>query len=206
MHINEIEELKKNPILRKKIEEIGMIKFIKQDEIILREDAYINSIPILLSGLLKITRADNEGKDLLMYYIEPGESCVMSMLGGLYNERSHIKATAEENSELLLIPISESEKWIKEFPEWSIYFFRIFQRRFEELLSVVESLAYQKMDVRLLQHLQKKSQLNHNKVIITTHQQLAEELGTVREVVSRVLKMMEKEGLVQLSRNKITLM
>ncbi len=206
MLIAEIEDLKKNPALRQKIESIGVIKFIKQDEVILREDAYINSIPILLSGLLKITRSDVEGKDLLMYYVEPGESCVMSMLGGLYNEKSHIKATAEENSELLLIPIAESEKWIKEFPEWSIYFFRIFQRRFEELLNVVESLAYQKMDVRLLQHLQKKSQLNQSKIIITTHQHLAEELGTVREVVSRVLKMMEKEGLVQLSRNKITLM
>ena len=149
MEIDDIEELKRNPELREKISKIGVLKSIKQDDIILREDTYINSIPILLSGALKVTRKDSDGKEFLIYYIKPGESCVMSLLGSMYAEKSHIQAVAEEDSELLIIPISASTEWIKEFPEWTSYFFRIFQKRFEELLQVVDSVAFQKMDTRI---------------------------------------------------------
>ncbi len=206
MQIDEIEELRKNPELRAKIEQFGVIKQIKQDDVILREDSYINSIPILLSGALKVTRKDADGKEFLIYYIKPGESCVMSLLGSMYSEKSHIQAIAEEDSELLVIPISASSEWIKEFPEWTTYFFRIFQKRFEELLQVVDSVAFQKMDTRIFNFLVKKSEINNNKTIQITHQQIADELGTVREVVSRILKQLERENQIKLARNNITLL
>ncbi len=206
MKIDDIEELHKNPALRAKIEELGVIKHIKQDDILLREDSYINSIPILLSGALKVTRKDSDGKEFLIYYIKPGESCVMSLLGSMYAEKSHIQAIAEEDSELLIIPISASADWIREFPEWTAYFFRIFQKRFEELLQVVDSVAFHKMDTRILSFLQKKSEINQHKSIQITHQQIADELGTVREVVSRILKQLEREGQILLARNNITLL
>lgn len=206
MKIDDIEELKKNPLLREKISKIGILKSIKQDDIILREDTYINSIPILLSGALKVTRKDSEGKEFLIYYIKPGESCVMSLLGSMYAEKSHIQAIAEEDSELLIIPISASTEWIKEFPEWTSYFFRIFQKRFEELLQVVDSVAFQKMDTRIFNFLLKKSEINNSKTIQITHQQIADELGTVREVVSRILKQLERDNQIKLARNNITLL
>lgn len=206
MNIDDIEELKKNPELRAKIAQMGIIKHIKQDDIILREDTYINSIPILLFGALKVTRKDADGKEFLIYYIKPGESCVMSLLGSMYAEKSHIQAIAEEDSELLIIPIASSTEWIREFPEWTAYFFRIFQKRFEELLQVVDSVAFQKMDMRIINFLQKKSEINNNKSIQITHQQIADELGTVREVVSRILKQLERENQIKLARNNITLM
>lgn len=205
MNIDDIEELRKNPLLRAKIEQFGVLKHIKQDDIILKEDTYINSIPILLSGALKVTRKDSEGKEFLIYYIKPGESCVMSLLGSIYSEKSHIQAIAEEDSELLIIPISASTEWIREFPEWTAYFFRIFQKRFEELLQVVDSVAFQKMDMRIFNFLQKKSEINNSKVIQITHQQIADELGTVREVVSRILKQLERDNQIKLARNNITL-
>ncbi len=206
MRIEDIEEFKKNPDLKAKILQFGAIKSFKQDDIILREDSYINSIPILLSGTLKVTRRDADGKEILIYYIKPGESCVMSLLGSMHEEKSQIQAIAEEDSELLIIPISASTQWIKEFPEWSAYFFRIFQKRFEELLQVVDSVAFKKMDTRILDFLIKKTEINHTKVINITHQQIADELGTVREVVSRILKQLEKEGQIKLARNNITLL
>lgn len=206
MRIEDIEEFRKNPALKAKIVEFGTIKNFKADDIILREDAYINSIPILLSGALKVTRRDAEGREILIYYIKPGESCVMSLLGSMYEEKSHIQAIAEEDSELLIIPISSSSQWIKEFPEWSAYFFRIFQKRFEELLLVVDSVAFKKMDTRISDFLIKKGEISNSKTIQITHQQIADELGTVREVVSRILKQLEKEGQIKLGRNQITLL
>ena len=112
----------------------------------------------------------------------------------------------EEDAEILLIPIEKAGEWIKEFPEWTDFIFTLYQKRFEELLEVVNAVAFQKLDARLLNLLNQKADLFHSKEISITHQQLADELGTTREVVSRVLKQIEKSKLIILSRNKISLM
>jgi CRP/FNR family transcriptional regulator, anaerobic regulatory protein len=129
----------------------------------------------------------------------------MSFLGGIHNETSKIKAIVEEDAEILFIPVEKASEWVKKFPEWSDFIFKLYHKRFEELLSVVNAIAFQKLDERLLQLLTQKSKLTHSKEIVVTHSQLAEELGTAREVISRVAKQMENEGLIRLSRNKITL-
>jgi CRP/FNR family transcriptional regulator len=151
-------------------------------------------------------RTDANGHEILLYYITAGESCIMSFLGGIHDETSKIKAIVEEDAEILLIPVDKASEWVKKFPEWSDFIFKLYHKRFEELLSVVNAIAFQKLDVRLLHLLKQKSELANSKEIKVTHQQLAEELGTAREVVSRVAKQMENEGLIHLSRNKITLM
>jgi len=193
-------------LLNKEVYQSGVIKSFLAGSIILDFNAYIKSIPIVLSGSIKVIRTDEDGRDILLYYIKPGESCIMSILAGIHNNTSKIKAIVEEDVELLLIPVDKASQWLKEFPEWTDYILTIYQKRFEELLDVVNSVAFQKVDVRLFHLLNQKSSLFQTKNISITHQQLADELGITREAVSRVLKQMEKQKLISLSRNKISLL
>jgi CRP/FNR family transcriptional regulator len=150
-------------------------------------------------------RTDDDGREILLYYIQSGESCIMSFLGGLHQDTSKVKAMAEEDTEILFIPIDKVRLLIREYPEWLDYIFRLYHKRFEELLDVVNAVAFKKMDERLLNFIRKKCELTHSHTLYVTHEQLANELGTARVVVSRLLKQMEDEGLVSLGRNKITL-
>ena len=193
-------------LLNKEAYASGQIKSFPAGTVIVDMDAYIKSLPIVLSGNLKVIRTDEQGKEILLYYIKPGESCIMSFLAGIHNNTSKIKAVVEEDAEVLLIPIDKASEWIKKFPEWTDFIFALYQKRFEELLEVVNAVAFQKVDVRLLHLLRQKSSLFQSKEITITHQQLADELGISREAVSRVLKQMENDKLISLSRNKIALL
>jgi CRP/FNR family transcriptional regulator len=172
----------------------------------LNEHAYIKAIPIVTTGSIRVMRTDEDGREILLYYIKAGESCIMSFLGGLHQDTSKVRAVAEEDSEILFIPIDKVSLLINEFPEWLDYIFRLYHQRFEELLEVVNAIAFKKLDERLLNYLQKKGELTNNQTILVTHEQLANELGTARVVVSRLLKQMEQEGLIKMGRHKITLL
>ncbi len=191
--------------LRKEFTDKGILKQVEAGDIILKENALIKHLPIVISGSLKVMREDNSGREILLYFIKPGESCIMSLFGGLYHEKSKIKAMAEEASELLLLPTDSIQEWIKIYPEWIEFMLLLYHKRFEEILETVNEIAFQKMDERILKLLIKKADINHVKELNTTHQQLADELGTSREVVSRLLKQLEKENKITLSRNKIIL-
>lgn len=206
MELNEIIEFKSSPLMLKKLADIGFSKTYAEGETILNENAYIKAIPIVISGSIKVMRADEEGKEILLYYIKPGESCIMSFLGGIHHDTSKVKAIADEETEILFIPIDKVNILIKEFPEWLEYIFRLYHKRFEELLEVVNAIAFKKLDERLLSFIKKKCEMTKSNTLYITHEQLSNELGTARVVVSRLLKQMEDEGLVQLGRNKITLM
>jgi len=193
-------------LLNEEVRRSGQIKSFPAESVIVNMHAYIKSIPIVLSGSIRVMKTDDDGQEMLLYYIKPGESCIMSFLAGLHNDTSKIKAIVEEDAEILLIPVGKAGEWIREFPEWTDFIFNLYQKRFEELLEVVNAVAFQKMDARLLQLLNQKASLFATKTLSITHQQLADELGTAREAVSRVLKQMEKSGLITLSRNKIILL
>ena len=130
----------------------------------------------------------------------------MSFLGGIHQDKSKVRAVVEEDTEILFIPIEKVSLLIRDFPDWLDYIFRLYHKRFEELLEVVNSIAFKKMDERLLNFIQKKCALSQSNILTITHEQIANELGTVRVVISRLLKQMEYEGLVKLGRNKITLL
>jgi len=193
-------------LLNEEVQNFGQVKTFASETVILQESSYIKSIPIVIKGSIRVMRTEEDGREILLYYIKPGESCIMSFLGGIHNETSKIKAVVEEESEILLIPVEKASLWIKEFPEWTDFIFRLYHKRFEELLSVVNAIAFRKLDTRLLHLLRQKAELFQTHELIVTHQQLADELGSTREVVSRVIKQMENEGLVRISRNKIFLM
>jgi CRP/FNR family transcriptional regulator len=206
MELNDIVEFKSSPLIRQKLSEIGFTKTFSEGEIILNDNSYIKAIPIVTNGSIRVMRTDEDGREILLYYIKAGESCIMSFLGGMHHETSKIKAVAEEETEVLFIPIDKISFLIKEFPEWLDYIFRLYHKRFEELLEVVNAVAFKKMDERLINFIKKKCELTQSKTLVVTHEQLANEMGTARVVVSRLLKQMEDNGFVKLGRNKITLM
>ena len=205
MELKDISEFKSSPLIREKLVAIGFTKTFAEGEAILNENAYIKAIPIVISGSIRVMRTDEDGKEIFLYYIKAGESCIMSFLGGLHQDTSKVKAIAEEATEILFIPIDKVSLLIKEFPEWLDYIFRLYHKRFEELLEVVNAIAFKKLDERLLNFLQKKSELTNSQTLHLTHEQISSELGTARVVVSRLLKQMEQDGLVKLGRNKISL-
>ncbi len=204
--INDIIEFQASPTIRKRLEEYGVAKQFKAGEVIQRENAYVKAIPIVSYGNIKVFRVDEDGREILLYYIKAGESCIMSFMGGMYNDTAKIKAIAEEDTEILFIPANQMTPLIKEFPEWLEYIFRLYHQRFEELLEIINSLAFKKVDDRLLALIKTKCSLTENNTISITHEQLANELGTARVVVSRLLKQMEEEQILQLGRNKITVL
>jgi len=199
-------EFSSSPELLDKLNQNGILKMYQEGEIILDENASIRSIPIVMKGLLKVIRTEEDGREILLYYIKAGESCIMSFLGGMHNEKSIVKAEVEEVSEILFLPIDKVSLFIKEYPEWLDYIFRLYHKRFEELLDIINAIAFKKVDERLLNLLHKKSENAQSKTIIITHEQLANELGTARVVVSRLLKQLEDSGKLKLGRNKITIL
>ncbi len=203
--MNPTNALKISPELKAKLSELGFEKTFEENEVILRESSYIKAIPIVLSGSIRVMRTEEDGRELLLYYIKAGESCIMSFLGGIHDDTSKINAVAEEKTELLLIPIDKISLLVKDFPEWLDYIFKLYHKRFEELLDVVDAIAFKKLDERILDFVKNKAKLSNSKVINLTHEQIANELGSARVVISRLLKQLESEGVVELGRNKITL-
>ena len=206
MELDNITEFKSSPRIKEKLSEYGFSKHFNEGDVILSENAYIKAIPIVKSGSIRVMRTDEDGREILLYYIKAGESCIMSFLGGMHADTSKVKAIAEEEAEILFIPIDKISLLIREYPEWLDYIFHLYHKRFEELLEVVNAVAFKRMDERLLNFIKKKCELTKGQTLYVTHEQLANELGTARVVVSRLLKQMEDDGLVRLGRNKIVLM
>ena len=201
-----ISEFKYSPEIKERLSAYGIAKSFNEGDVILNVNAYIKSIPIVTKGSIRVLRTDDEGREIMLYYIKSGESCIMSFLGGMHQETSKVRAIAEEATEILFIPVDKVSLLIAEFPEWLDYIFRLYHKRFEELLEVVNAVAFKKVDERLLNLIKLKCENSKSRTLNVTHEQLANELGTARVVVSRLLKQMEEEGMVTMGRNKISLM
>jgi len=204
--LSQVAEFKTSPELVEKLYQFSIVKQYKAGTVILNENSSIRSIPIVIRGTLKVIRTDDDEKEILLYYIKSGESCIMSFLGGMHNETSKVKAEVEEDAEILFLPMDKVSVFIRGYPQWLDYIFRLYHKRFEELLDVVNAITFKKVDERLLSLLYKKQEIAGGKTLHITHEQLANELGTARVVVSRLLKQLEENGVVQLGRNKIKLM
>lgn len=192
-------------ILEEEVQSNSLRKNLLAETVLVQSNSYIRSIPVVLSGSIRVMRQDEDGKEILLYSIKPGESCIMSFLAGIHEDTSKVSAIVEEDAEVLMIPIAKASEWIRVYPEWADFIFKLYHKRFEELLSVINAVAFQKLDERIVELLKKKSAIYQSQEINITHQQLAEELGTTREVISRLLKQMEKQQIISLARNKIVL-
>lgn len=166
---------------------------------ILREGQYIKVIPLVVDGAIKVFTRFKE-KELLLYYIRPDESCIMSFAASMKNEPSKVFAITEVDTQAILLPISKIDNWFNNYPKFNSLFFRLYNERYIDMLDTINHLLFNKLDQRVLAHLQEKEEISGDKFIKTTHKQIANELGTAREVISRVIKKLEKEEkLTQLS-------
>lgn len=185
--------------------EVAKLKKLRADDWMVDIGDPIVYMPLLLKGQLRILREDEEGHELLLYYIRPGETCAMSLTCCSGNAVSNVRAVAEEDTELLLLPIQIIDEWTTKFPSFKSFILKTYQRRFEELLNTIDGIAFHNLDDRLLQLLKQKS-TKEGMTLKTTHQELANQLNSSREVISRLLKQMERTGKIEMGRNKITLL
>ncbi len=190
--------------LAAELRKLGITRKFAAGEMITDTGSYIRSIPIVLSGRIKVSQRDEEGRDRLLYHIMPGESCVSMFSGGL-GAMSMVTTTSEEESEVLLVPIEKARELAHQFPQFTDFIFMLYHKRFEDLLQQLQEQGTQPMTVRLFNLLQRHQQAANSDQIQITHQQLADEIGTAREVVSRTLKQLEHSGVVELGRNRIRL-
>jgi len=191
------------------IEEIrdkGRLLQAKEGEVLIDYGNYIKQMPFVLEGSLKIIRQDEGGNELFLYYLKSGDICAMSMSCCFQHKKSEVRAVAEENSEIWMVPVDLMEDWIKKYYSWREFVFHSYNDRFEELLTAVDNVAFLKLDQRLLKYLDDKKEVTGHKILYNTHQEIAKELNTSRVVVSRLLKQLEREGKIILSRNKIKLL
>ena len=162
-------------------------------------------VPIVLSGSVKIMRPDEDAGELLLYYLNPTDSCALSISSLLSGDVSPILAVVEEKARILMIPVEQAEDWMGRYATWRRFVFQTYQKRFDALLQTLDSVAFRQLDERLLAYLDQKANLANGRHLYITHETIARDLNTSREVISRLLKQLERRGLVQLSRNKISL-
>ena len=189
--------------LLKEIEQTGVLKFAREGEIIMDINDYISAMPLLLEGAIKILREDKEGNELLLYFLERGDTCALTLSCCLGQTRSEVRAVAERDTRFIMIPVSKIEEWTAKYKSWRNFVFESYHSRLTEMLETIDTLAFMNMDERLLRYLQDKAKINQSEELQVTHQQVAYDLNTSRVVVSRLLKRLEMEGKILLQRNSI---
>lgn len=188
------------------IEKNASIQSFKAGDVIMRTGQYINYTMLITKGQLKVFREGENGGEFLMYYLQPGQACAVSMICATKSQTSQIMAKAVDDVELIMVPLSLMEKWMMEHRTWYEFVIFTYRIRFEELLEVVDSIAFRAMDERLEFYLKRHSDACGCKDLKLSHQEIATELNTSREVISRLLKKMEQHELVKLHRNHIELL
>jgi CRP/FNR family transcriptional regulator len=179
-------------------------KHIARDEVLMQLGDEIVFVPYVLKGVLRIVRQDNEGKEIFLYHLYPGQICAMAINCCQNRKKSMVKAIAEDDTDLMLIPVNMVEEWMK-YSEWKTFVNSTYGTRFTELMEVIDLIAFSNMDKQVLHYLQERARAANTKALFITHQQIADELHTHREAVSRLLRTMEDKKLVKLGRNVIEL-
>lgn len=192
--------------LKKKIAEVGHLKLVPKGELIMDAGSYIKSMPLILDGKVKVFREDNEGNELFLYYLYAGEACAISLVCSMSQKKSQVRAEALEDTEILLLPIEYMDQFMREFPAWYRFVVKTYGERLDEMLETIDNIAFRRMDERLTDYLERAAEALGTNKIKGTHQEIAYELNTSREVISRLLKQMEKKRMVKLSRNQIELL
>lgn len=204
--MNRIQNLPLEKKLKAEIESECSIANLDKAQTIVKEGSYMQRIPLLLKGSIRVYRRDYElDREILLYYIEPGETCMMSLVACFGDAVSKVNAVTEKKSEMLMIPTSNVRSWQKDFDSWNSFVINTFLDRYSELLKVLEEITFKNIDQRLQTYLKNYADRNVTKSVKRTHQDIANELGTTRVVVSRILKDMESMGKIELRRGLIKL-
>lgn len=191
------------PELRNEIARNGNLRTFAAKEQIIDTGQPILSIPLIYNGNVKIYREDEDGHELFLYYLEPGDACAISMICSTRERMSLIKALALEESKAIMIPVEHMDSWMQNYSSWYQFVLETYQLRMDELLRTIDDIAFKKLDDRLLEYLRKNAESQNSWELHTNHQTIASELNTSREVVSRLLKKLEQKGVLEISRNRI---
>ncbi|HQW02404.1 MAG TPA: Crp/Fnr family transcriptional regulator [Saprospiraceae bacterium] len=194
------------PELVKALDKNARLVEVKAGETILEIGQTVRTMPIILSGTVKVSRIDEDGKELLLYYVNPNESCAMTFTCCMQQYPSEVQAVAEEDVQMLTIPINFMDEWLVKYPTWKSFVMKTIRNRFHEMLNVIDQIAFQKLDERLVYYLKEKSKVTGSTLINLSHEQIASELATTRVVISRLLKALENDKKVLLYRNQIKLL
>jgi len=192
-----------DPKLLDRLLEKGQFSTFDPGKTLMEPGQFIKAVPLVLEGSIKIMRVDEDGKELFLYYLETGETCALSLTCCSAARPSEIKAIVEEKASLLFIPIQVHEQLVDEFKQWKDFVSTTYQHRFQEMLTVLDAVAFKRMDERLMSYIVTKMKQLKSNELHTTHQEIANELGTAREVISRLLKQLEKKKWIELGRNVI---
>ncbi|WP_165614871.1 Crp/Fnr family transcriptional regulator [Flagellimonas flava] len=185
------------------LEQSTMLNYDKND-VIVREGQYVKTLPIVLEGSIRVFQT-KEDREILLYYVEPGQTCMMSLSAGFFNQASAIKAVAASTCTILSVPTRCIAPWQRRFDSWNSFVLKTFRKRYGELLTVFESVAFDHIDKRILDYLRHRAKKTNTRQIQISHQMLADELGTTRVVISRILKQFETDGTLILGRGTIEL-
>lgn len=192
--------------LLEEIAQVATIKEFNEGDVLIDFNDYIKKMPLLISGAIKILREDFDEGELLLYFIEKGETCAMTMACCLGETKSEIRAIAETKGKVVMIPVNYMEDWLGKYKSWRNFVFNSYNNRLKEMLSAIDSLAFLNMDERLMNYLIEKSKINNSKEIKNTHQEIAYDLNTSRVVISRLLKALENKNKLKLHRASIELL
>jgi len=188
------------------IAQVAVLKDFDEGDILIDFGSYITRMPLLLSGAIKILREDFDEGELLLYFIEKGNTCAMSMACCMGEKKSEIRAIAETSGQLIMIPVNNMEEWLGKYKTWRNFVFNSYESRLKEMLSAIDSLAFMNMEERLYFYLIDKSKINGNREVNNTHQEIAYDLHSSRVVISRLLKVLENKGFIKLHRAYIELL
>ncbi|GHB33290.1 Crp/Fnr family transcriptional regulator [Mongoliitalea lutea] len=192
--------------LKKEIAQDGELVLFPADELIMDIGQKVEQIPLIVNGIVKVFREDEQDNEIFLYYLEPGEACAITMICSAREGYSKIKAIPVEDTTVVVLPISKLDEWMPKYQSWYFFVMDSYQDRFEELLKVVDAIAFRQMDERLLEYLHKTAEASNSRVIRETQTQIALELNSSREVVGRLLKKLEQQGVVKVSRTQIELL
>lgn len=189
--------------LLQEINQVGVFKEVPAGLILIDIGSYVRSIPLLISGAIKILREDENGDELLLYFLERGDTCAVTLSCCMGQTKSDIRAVAELDTKLIMIPIQKMEEWIGNYKSWRNFAFLSYHNRLQEMLEAIDSIAFLNLDERLIKYLHDKVKITKKSSIQITHQEIAFELHTSRVVISRLLKKLENEQKIELHRNSI---
>ena len=191
------------PELLEEIAEVGTYRHVKENELLLDIGDQFHQIPLMLTGAIKISRETKAGEEIVLYFLERGDTCTITFGSGLQSSKSKVRGVAEKDSEIIFIPVEKLEEWMVKYPSWRSFVIDSYNIRLNEMLEAIDTLAFMKMDQRLFKYLTDKVQIMRSTTLNTTHQEIAIDLNTSRVVISRLLKQLENEGKIKLYRNKI---
>jgi len=189
--------------LLNEIRNSGRLIEVAEGNIIMDLGDTMHHMPILLDGAIKVLREDDEGDELLLYFLETGDTCAMTMSCCMGDRKSKVRTVAERDSKIIMIPLDKMSNWIQDYADWRSFVFDSYSDRLSELLESIDSLAFMNMHERVYKYLKDKMMVNSNSELNVTHREIASDLHTSRVVVSRILKSLEREGRIALHRNRL---